>query len=132
LTNILSELYDDSIATGEHGKTLTPLASLPRKRSRTRTEPFEPIQKKQKDQGGGAIVEAIKESIEARKLGITKAVELLTKEYSDRLSDSDYNDVVAVLSNEVNASVFLALPPGSKRDMWIQRQCTVFFINNDN
>ena len=46
-THILSELYDDSIATGEYTRTLTPGTSiLVRKYSRTRTEPSEVTNKK--------------------------------------------------------------------------------------
>ena len=116
--NILSELYNNSIVTREYTKTLTLVASLPiRKHSRTWTEPSEPIYKKQKDQIGGIIVEAIKESIEAWKSDIIKVVQLLTKEYLDRLLDSDYNNIVGVLSNKINISVFITLLLESKRDI---------------
>ena len=116
--NILSELYNNLIVTREYIKTLTLVASLLiRKYSHTQTEPSELIYKKQKDQIESIIVKAIKELIKAQKSDIIKVVQLLTKEYSDRLLDSNYNNIVGVLLNEVNISIFITLLLESKRDI---------------
>ena len=130
--NILSELYDNTMATGEYARTSTSISLPVRKRSRSRVEPSEPIYKKKKDQGGEAsiIVDAINRSIEARKSNITKAIEMLTKEYYTRLPATDFDQAIDLLSDDTKASIFVSLALKDIKDRWLERYAQVVF--NDN
>jgi hypothetical protein len=125
---MLSQLYDVSMATGEHARTLTPDTPLiRRKRSHTQTEAPGSTTKKSRGQGQSLVVEAINRSIEARRSEVSKAIEILTAEYYTRLPRADFHQAVDLLSDEIKASVFVSLGVRDIRDGWLERHAQVVF-----
>ena len=96
---------------GEYTRISTSISLPVRKHSRSRVEPSELIYKKKKDQGGEAsiIVDTINRLIEAQKSNITKAIEILTKEYYTRLPVTDFDQAIDLLSDNTKASIFVSL-----------------------
>jgi hypothetical protein len=84
--------------------------------------------KKQKNSGNSLLAEAIIRSTEASKSSITKAIELLSLEYSTRLLETDFDRAVDTLSDEIRASVFVSLE-GHSRDRWLERHTHVVFTD---
>jgi hypothetical protein len=122
------------MATGSYARSLASqsLLSLLHKRSRSRLDPSElpVILKKKKDKEGNIldIMAAFNRSIEARKSNITKAIEILAKEYETRLSEDDFDTAIEVLSDEAKASVFLGLLKQDIRDRWLERHANVLLL----
>ena len=131
-------MYDSSIATGTNAKTLEPIASLStlliRKRSRSRIEHSEGlvINKKKKEQEEDPLVMAINRSIESRSLppktSIIRAIEILSEEYYERLTEADFDCATDILSDEAKASVFITLPRKDMRDRWLERHASVILV----
>jgi hypothetical protein len=85
--------------------------------------------KKKKDkEDESVIMAAFHRSIEARKSNITKAVEILAKEYETRLSEDDFDTAVEVLSDEAKASAFLGLPKEAMKDRWLEKYAHVLLL----
>jgi hypothetical protein len=124
------------MATGSGAQTLdsqSPLfLSSIRKRSRSRpdpsTLPIIPKKKKEKEDDILDLTVAFHQSIQARKSNITRAVEILAKEYETRLSEDDFDTVVGVLSDESKASAFLGLPKETMKDRWLEKYAHVLLL----
>jgi hypothetical protein len=50
-----------------------------------------------------------------------KAIEILVKEYTERLDEEDFGRATDTLSDEVKASVFITLLAKDMRDKWLER-----------
>jgi hypothetical protein len=50
-----------------------------------------------------------------------KAIELLYKEYQDRLTDIDFVEAITLLESESKARIFVALRGGDIRDKWLEK-----------
>jgi hypothetical protein len=134
-------LYDISIATGTNARTLqlevdsvasSSILSI-RKRSRSRIEPSEvPVIKKKKDLEEDQLVLAINRSIESRlltlKSNIMKAIEILSEEYYERLTEDDFSRATDTLSDDIKASVFISLSRKDTRDKWLERHASIILI----
>jgi S-adenosylmethionine synthetase len=84
--------------------------------------------KKKEKEDDSPVVTAIKQSIEARKSSIIKAIELLAEEYYERLTEDDFGRATDTLSDEVKASVFITLPVKDMRDRWLERHARIVLI----
>ncbi|KAK9241511.1 hypothetical protein V1506DRAFT_443042, partial [Lipomyces tetrasporus] len=137
-TGILEELYDSSIATGTRARTLdsrtldsgsssASSSSSIRKRSRSRLDPSsESTSRKRTDhEDSDTILAAINRSIDGRKSNPVRAIELLSMEYYDRLSEDDFDRATNILSDEIKASVFVSLPRRDIRDKWLERHAQI-------
>ncbi|KAK9350256.1 hypothetical protein V1523DRAFT_98014 [Lipomyces doorenjongii] len=112
-TGILEELYDSSIATGTRARTLesgyssSSSASI-RKRSRSRLDSSSEstpsssssrlTRKRTDHEDNDTILAAINRSIDGRKSNPVRAIELLSMEYYDRLSEDDFDRATNILS----------------------------------
>jgi hypothetical protein len=104
-----------------------------RKRSRSRIEPSEvPVIKKKKDLEEDQLVLAINRSIESRlltlKSNIMKAIEILSEEYYERLTEDDFSCATDTLSDDIKASVFISLSRKDTRDKWLERHASIILI----
>jgi hypothetical protein len=91
-----------------------------------------PVIKKKKEQEEDLLVMAINRSIESRlltpKLNIMKAIEILSKEYYERLTEDDFLCAIETLSDDIKASVFISLSRKDTRDKWLERHASIILI----
>jgi hypothetical protein len=133
-------LYNISIATGARSRTLqlevnsaASSSILPiRKRSRSRIEPSEVPVKKKKEQEEDPLVIAINRSIESQSLppktSMMRAIEILSKEYYERLTEDDFARATETLSDDIKASIFISLSRKDRRDQWLERHASIILI----
>jgi hypothetical protein len=87
------------------------------------------IPKKKKDKEDDSLfLTAINRSIEARKSSIIRAIEILSEEYYERLTEIDFGRATDTLSDEVKASVFVSLSREDTRDKWLERHADVLLL----
>ena len=86
-----------------------------------------PKKKKDKEEES-PIIAAFNRSIEARKSSIVKAIEMLSEEYFERLTEDEFVRAVDLLSDEVKASVFITLPVRDIRDRWLEKHASIVLI----
>jgi hypothetical protein len=108
-------------------QTTTPLS---RKRGRGVEHTPESRNRERKASVEDPMVAAINRSIDARKPSVVRAVELLSKEYLDSLTDNDFIDACKVLTNSEMASTFITLPNKRLRDLWLKEEAGVFIIQD--
>jgi hypothetical protein len=139
--NIFQELYDNSVASGTSARALsdrgTPSSlvsvsttALSRKRSRSRTQTLDISGRStgKKPKGEDAILAAFERSVKARTSSVIKAIELLSEEYYELLSDDDFGRATDILTDELKASVFITLPKREIRDNWLKRHVDILFL----
>jgi hypothetical protein len=75
---------------------------------------------------------AINRSIESRlltpKSNIMKAIEILSEEYYERLTEDDFVRAIDTLSDDIKASVFISLSRKDTRDNWLERHASIILI----
>jgi hypothetical protein len=86
-----------------------------------------PKKKKDKEEES-PVIAAFNRSIEARKSSIVKAIEMLSEEYFERLTEDEFVRAVDLLSDEVKASVFITLPVRDIRDRWLEKHASIVLI----
>jgi hypothetical protein len=104
-----------------------------RKRSRSRIEPSEVLViKKKKEQEEDPLIMTINRSIESRlltlKLNIMRAIDILSEEYYERLTEDDFTRAIDILSDDIKVLVFISLSRKDTRDNWLERHTSIILI----
>jgi hypothetical protein len=61
-----------------------------------------------------------------------KAIELLYKEYQDRLTDIDFVEAITLLESESKARIFVALRGGDIRDKWLEKNTLIELLPKES
>jgi hypothetical protein len=136
--NIFESLYEGTLALGTSARSgadrgmpsssvSVSTAASNRKRGRSGTQTLDVGGKSsgKKPRGEEAILAAFERSVEARTSSVVKAIQILSKEYYDLLSEDDFGRATDTLTDEMKASVFVTLPLKEMRDSWLKRHANI-------